>query len=151
MISLSTGALPKRKARGVFQVIAYFRELAGLDDHDNFGSFPDEIIIPAVRIFIPDMSFTQEIYGSGFDPNNQIHLKILDRNEREPKIMLFFGDPSAPSLISGESRMSIIGNPFRDIKQIEEYDAVLPDDPNVRYTLIKVCLEKMNITFAKWL
>jgi hypothetical protein len=150
MISLSTGALPKRKARGVFQVIEYFRELAGLDD-DNFESLSDEIIIPAVRISIPDMSFTQEIYGSGFDPNRQIHLRILDRNKREPKIMLFFGDPDTPGLISGESRMSITGNPFRDIKQIEEYEAVLSDGPNVRYMLIKVCLEKMSITFAKWL
>jgi hypothetical protein len=151
MISLFTGALPKRKAVGVFQVIKYLRGLAGLDDHDSFGSLPDDIIIPAVRISIPSISFAQEIYGSEIGPDRQIHLKILDRNERDPKVMIFFGDPDAPGLVSGESRMSIAGNPFRDIKRIEEFEAVSSDGPDEKYILVKACLEKTDITFAKWL
>jgi hypothetical protein len=147
MITLCTGALPKRKAVGVFQVIQYLRELAGLADNDSFNSVPDTIVVPAVRISMPGMSFCQEMYGNA---GNEIYLRILDRNERDPKIMLFFGKPESQGLTPGDSRMSFVGNPFRDIKRIEEYDYDLAEDPDVKYALIKVCFEQMDITFLKW-
>jgi hypothetical protein len=149
MITLSTGALPKRTAVGVFQVIAYLRELAGvvgLGD-ENFEHFPDEITIPAVRVSIPSMSYIQEFYGSVED---QIHLRILDNDMRNPRVMLFFGDFITPGLITGDVRMSITSSPFKDIKRIEEYESTLVEDPSVKYTLIKIFFEEMDITFAKW-
>jgi hypothetical protein len=143
MILLGTGALPNRRASGVFQVIQYLRELT---DDNSFESLPDDIIIPAIRISIPDMSFNQEIYG---DEDNPIHLRILDRNERDPKVMICFGNMGSPSLAAGDSKMSLSANPFKDVKRIEEYAITLADDQNTAYTLIKLFLDRMNITFVK--
>ena len=147
MINLCTGALPKRKAVGIFQIIAYLRELVGIPENENFGSLPDEIIVPAVRIAIPAMSFYQEIYGNA---GNEIYLRILDRNERDPKIRLSFGALESQGLTEGDTRMSFVGNPIRDIKRIEEYEAIPTGNPDVKYSLIKVCLENASITFVKW-
>jgi hypothetical protein len=143
MIFLGTGALPKRRAVGVFQVIQYLRELT---DDNSFESLPDDIIVPAIRISIRDTYFNQEIYGN---ESNPIHLKILDRNERDPKVMICFGNVDIPGLATGDTKMSFIANPFKDIKRIEEYELTLTDDQNTAYILIKLFLEKMTITFVK--
>jgi len=142
MISLCNGSVPKRTAVGVFQVIEYLRELAG----GTFEDFTDRISIPAVRISVPGISFTQEVY-----PRDEycIALEVLDRNEREPKIRLTCGSHGKPDLVLGESRWSLVANPFKDVKRIEEYES-LDEDLNVEYLLIKLNFEKMSITFLKW-
>jgi hypothetical protein len=149
MITLSTGSLPKRMAVGVFQIITYLRELLGTTDtaEDNFKNLSDDITIPAVRISIPSMSYVQEFYGS---TEHQIHLRVLSNDMRNPKVMLCFGDFTTPGLITGDIRMSITSNPFKDIKRIEEYESTLIEDQNVKYTLIKICFEEMDITIVKW-
>jgi hypothetical protein len=146
MIILRTGSLPRRKAIGVYQVITYLRELAeGISD-GGFTDLPDTITVPAVRI-TTGPSFEQEIYGS---PDNPIQLKILDRNERDPKVVLQFGNQEDPVIGEGDSRLSFFGNPFRDVKRIEEYEASFVGDSTTKYLLIKMYLENANITFAKW-
>ena len=148
MITLCNGAMPRRVAVGVFQVIQYLRELGGFDD--NFTDLPDEIVVPAVRISMPDLSFSQEMYGSPESGQYKLRLKILDRNERSPKVLLSYGDLESPGLMSGQTRMSFVANPFRDIKRIEEYEMSLIEDPDVKYLLIKLNFEKMSVTFLKW-
>jgi hypothetical protein len=145
MIVLRTGSLPKRRANGVFQVITYLRELAEGISEGGFANLPDVIIVPAVRI---DMGiFEQEIYGNSENP---IYLQILDRNERDPKVVLRFGKQDSPDIAEGDLRMSFSGNPFRDVKQIEEYEASLPGNPDIKYLLIKMYLRTVTITFVKW-
>jgi hypothetical protein len=149
MITLSTGSLPKRMAVGVFQIITYLRELAGTVDPvgENFEHFPNDISVPAVRISIPSMYYVQEFYGS---TEHQIHLRVLSKDMRNPKVMLYFGNFTTPGLTTGDIRMSITSNPFKDIKRIEEYESTFVEEPSVKYTLIKICFEEMDITFAKW-
>ena len=144
MINLCTGALPRRTAAGVFQVIQYLREMGGYDD--QFADLPDEISIPAVRVAMRDLSLVSEFYSA---PGRPVVLKILDRNPRSPKVMLLCGQEER-GLIEGESRMFFTANPFREIKRIEEYEGQLNEDPNVKYKLIKARLEKMDVTFLKW-
>jgi hypothetical protein len=143
MITLTTGALPVRKAVGVFEVIQYLRSLGNFDD--QFSDLPDEIHVPAVRISIPDLAVVQEIYG------DDIILKILNRDPRSPRVMLCQGDDKKPGIILGESRMSMTANPFRDVKRIEEYEGFTAEDPARKYSLIKMRLEKMDVTFLKWM
>jgi hypothetical protein len=151
MISLSTGGSPKRKATGVCQIIQYLRELSGNIDDENFVKLPDDIVIPAVRISMPSISFEQEIY-SYFEGNfdKVIRLGILERNPRSPKVMLYFGDLDNPDIQHEEFKLAFTFNPFKDIKRIEEYERAPPKYPDEEHTLIKAIFENMDLTFLKW-
>jgi hypothetical protein len=144
MITLCTGALPRRGAAGVYQVIQYLRELS--DNDDTFSKLPDEIDIPAVRISIPNISFVHELSGA----EKKIYLKILDRNLRSPKVMLAYGDPDNPDIQFGETKTVLAFNPFRDIKRIEEYEGAPTEFREEDHILIKAVFENMEVTFLKW-
>jgi hypothetical protein len=154
MITLGTGALPQKCATGVYEIIKYLRELSGNADDDNFTELPDEITIHAVRISMPNVSFVEEIFGCfeyhEMNPNKLIRLRILDRNPRSPKVMLYFGDPDNPDIQHEELKLSLTFNPFKDIKRIEEYKGATPKYPDEEHILIKAVFENMELTFLKW-
>jgi len=144
MVCLNTGALPVKTAKGFYQVIQYLRSLGEFDD--KFTDLPDEIIIPGVKISIPSLPFSMEIVG---DENNKALLKVIDRNPLYPVLKLTLNDADKPYTLPGEIKMEFVIHPFKDIKSIEEYPAQSFDCSD-DYSLIRVNLENMSLTFLKY-